>query len=451
MALDINISSYVSGGYTNPILWRLYETGSGVLVDEHTEAGPHGRSYQFSFVNNIIDIVYTIKMYEVIATVPNFIKGMDITVSTTTINIDTDIELIVDGGESYDPVNGATSVTVPDTIGKSCKLVQRGFGKFRETRSPEYTHDTVTGEFVLLGGVTFNADDTYFIEIAPVFVINPPGTVQPTSYFKSVTLITANTTLSTLDFGKLFICDGANPVLTLQLPAISTMIEKVPMWIESVGTNNINVVIKCATGETISAIGTTSNTFILGKGERCQIIKLGSTLYGFTDCTDIKRVGQFDWGYISGPNRLWADGSEYNVADYPRLKKAMDTSQVGTVLDYTTWATTQTIDGVAVAINKGKFALKGDGLKFKVPDLRNLSIRALNGTGTDTERRSQGPGGYQYNDVQPHKHGSGIYKIGTAGHFSYGSGGGWILGTTDNSGGLETRPSNIGLIPLIII
>jgi len=449
MALMINISSYVSGGYVNPIKWKLYQTVNGVLVDTHTEAGPHGQEYNFTFADNIIDIVYTVKMYEVILGVDNLIKSHDVTATTSTMSDEGDIELIVDGVESYDPADGDTSVVVPDTIGKDCYLVQRGFGQLRELRASECDFDTATGTFTLNGGISFTSGDTYFVKIRQKFIINPPGTDTATTLYKDVVLITGNYTVDILDFGKMLLINGSSAVVTLQLPAIADIVEKVPLHIESIGITNKNVIIKAATSEDITGIGDESNTFILGKGERAQIMKLGSVLFGLTDSTDIKKAGQLEWGYYAGLNRLIANGTEYNTADYPRLKKAMDTMATGVVVDYATWALTATVGSITYYKNKGKFALSTDGTKFKVPDLSNMFIRAFGSAGT---KLSTGTGGMQAQDVQPHDHGTNIANTNNGTGFSFGGGGTPAkIGRTTNSTGEETRPTNIGLLPLIII
>lgn len=443
MALSIKIASYISGGYVNPVIWRLYEVGSGALVDEHQEMGPHGVVYNFSFNTNIRDIVYRISLFEQPGGtgIGVLIKAHEVTPTTSTIVFDADIETIVDGGEPEDPVSGeSTSPIITELIGKDYYVVQRGVGQRRVERVPEIIIN-VDGSYTLANfGETFNAEDTWIIKIRPTFVINPLGSQAGPNY-KDVVLITVDTTLTNLDLGKLLIVDGSLPILTLQLPVIADLSEKITLSIKAIGTNNINVVIKAAIGETISATGTTSNTFILSRGTEAQLIKLGSILYGSTDDTDVKRRGQIEWGYSVGLNRLWADRSEYLVADYPGLKKAMDDMQVGTIATYAQATSTD---------YNGYYAISLDGLSFKVPDLRNMFIRALNGTGTDTERVTQGPGGYQEMDLQAHAH---EYVKTVAGN-SYGDDStdqadSTVL--TGSTGGLETRPKNIGLIPLIII
>lgn len=472
MALKISISSYVSGGYTNPVIYRLYETGTGVFVDDHQELGPHGQVYNFSWVNNIKDIVYTVKMYEQPGGTGTgtLIKSEDITVSTSTVTFDADIETIVDGGQPEDPTSGTSvSPVVAALVGKDYYVVQRGVGQRRVTRAPEITIDP-TGFYTLLNDETFNPSDTFIIKIRPQFVINPAGSAGGNTY-SNITNITGDTTISSTDFGKLLVIDGNVPVVTIQLPAIASLIEKVPLFVESVGTSHHYVVFKAAIGETITATGTTSNTFILGRATGARIIKVGSTIYGFTDDVDIKKRGQMEWGYYVGVNRLAADGTEYVTADYPGLKKAMDAMPAGEVVNYTTWnlsqsipylfgdnatADDQVLENKTVFPNKGFYSLSDDGTHFRVPDLRNKFIRALkfvDGT-SDTERLTQMAGGYQVDQFKKHTHLVGRHDT------SRGPGG---SGTevydfrdvenhlTSGTGLTETRGENNGQIPLIIL
>ena len=472
MALKIGISSYVSGGYVVPVIWRLYETGTGTLIDEHQEIGPHGVVYNFDFVTNIRDIVYTVKMYEQTGGtgVGTLIKAEDVTVTTSTITSDSDIETVVDNGGEYDPVSGTSiSIPIPALVGKDFYVVQRSIGQRRVDVIPEIEINE-DGSYSLLGGETFNSEDTWIIKIRAQFVINPPGS-QGLGCYKDIILKTANYTVTSADFGKLIIVDANVTVVTLQLPAIVDIIGKLSLWIRSIGTNHVNLVLKAATGETITATGTTSNTFILGRATDAEIVNLDGILYGFTDDADIRKVGQFEWGYYNSLNRLIADGTEYNVADYPRLKKAMDAMPTGEVVSYTQWNSSQTVDYVfydtqdgddevygtkTVYPYKGFFALSDDGTKFRVPDLRNRFIRSLrdtSGTITDTERVTQLAGGYQIDQFKKHPHNvntsegqEGVGKFTTGNNASEPD-----QVFTKMSGGNETRGENIGMFPLIII
>lgn len=472
MALMVSISAYVSGGFVNPVIWRLYESESGALVDEHQEMGPHGRDYNFSFTSNIRDIVYLLKFYEQPGGtgVGTLVRSWNVTVTTSTITSDSDIETVVDNGGDYDPVSGtSTSIPIPSLIGKDFYVVQRSIGQRRVDVIPEITINS-DGSYSLLSGETFNAEDTWIIKIRAQYVINPPGS-QGIGGYKDVVLITDNYTILTSDFGKLLIVDANIMVVTLQLPPVSDIIPKLPIWIRSIGMNHINLTIKAATGEVITATGTTSNTFILGRATDAEVINLGGVLYGFTDDADIRKVGQFEWGYYVGLNRLKADGAEYNVSDYPRLKKAIDAMPVGEVVTYSQWGSSQTVDYIleddqignnqvvgtkVVYPYKGYFALSNDGTKFKVPDLRDRFIRGLSNTTDSTpdpSRVTQLAGGYQVDSFTKHSHNVDT-SIGDegVGKFTTGSGASEpAVVYTKSTGGSETRSENIGMFPLIII
>lgn len=462
MALAIHLSTYVAG-YPNPVRWDLHETLSGALVDSHTEAGPHDQVYNFSFVDNIRDIVYTVKFYDVPppAVLGNLIKGHDVTPTTSHITDAEYLELIVDGGEPEDPTSGTSTVTIPALIGKRIKLIQRGIGPYRELRDAEYTFDDTTGEIDLLGA-EFNSEDTWFVKILSEYVVNPPGSSNGSQY-RDVVLIDADTTLSSTDAGKKFIVDGLGSVVTITFPAIGDNVAKIPFFFESIGTIHNNVVLKADTGETILAQAVAHNTFILGKGEQAELIILDGVFYGFTDSNDIKKVGSLDWVYALGLNQKWANGTEYNVADYPRVKKAMDAGKCGTVVSYATWVATALVNGIATQINKGFWALSDDQTKFLVPDWRNKYVRALRFSDitSDDQRYSQGPGGYQHDEIRAHNHTIATTNGAASGSANADPVRGSISGTVNTRGGEgagktigeyggdETRVIGYGLIPAL--
>lgn len=86
-----------------------------------------------------------------------------------------DMELVVDGGNTGDPIANATSVVIPSLKGKRYNVVQRAFGELRNERDIEVQEDPVNGGFALLGGLKFNNGDTYFIKIRPSVVNDVAG------------------------------------------------------------------------------------------------------------------------------------------------------------------------------------------------------------------------------------------------------------------------------------
>lgn len=89
-----------------------------------------------------------------------------------------DIELIVNGGTSIDPLDGTDSVVIPSLIGRvDYYVVQRGFGKLRQDREVEIQKDAVNGGFSLLQGYQFKEYDTYVIRFRPRIVNTVEGLI----------------------------------------------------------------------------------------------------------------------------------------------------------------------------------------------------------------------------------------------------------------------------------
>jgi hypothetical protein len=81
-----------------------------------------------------------------------------------------DIEIIVGGGEDYDPADDDNSVLIPELIGKDYEVCQRVTGQLRRMRDVEIVQDTVNGGFILANGFKFSQGDTYFIKIRPMYL-----------------------------------------------------------------------------------------------------------------------------------------------------------------------------------------------------------------------------------------------------------------------------------------
>ncbi len=86
-----------------------------------------------------------------------------------------DIELVVDRGNTGDPVSGTTSVIIPSLKGQNYQVVQRVLGPLRKETPLEVVDDSVNGGFGLNSPLKFNTGDSYFIRIRPKFVSSTTG------------------------------------------------------------------------------------------------------------------------------------------------------------------------------------------------------------------------------------------------------------------------------------
>jgi hypothetical protein len=91
------------------------------------------------------------------------------------LSFEDDIELIVDGGRTDDPVAGQASVIISRLKGRDYDIYQRGFGQLRKERSVEFIKDETNGGFALTGGRKFATSDTYIIKIRPSYVSAEAG------------------------------------------------------------------------------------------------------------------------------------------------------------------------------------------------------------------------------------------------------------------------------------
>lgn len=81
-----------------------------------------------------------------------------------------DIELIVGGGEIYDPVHNSTSIIIPELKFTTFEVHQRLMGKLRTIRNVEMIPDNINGGFSLVGQ-HFSSGDTFIVKRRPRLLI----------------------------------------------------------------------------------------------------------------------------------------------------------------------------------------------------------------------------------------------------------------------------------------
>lgn len=131
-----------------------------------------------------------------------------------------------------------------------------------------------------------------------------------------------------------------------------------------------------------------------------------------------------------------AFGGEFNRADYPKLWAWIE-AYPEFLLSEAYWQIKNNTDGMCA------YYSSGDGVNtFRVPNLNEAFFRASN----------RGVGTYQADEFKEHTH---SYEMGNRSS-QYDSNNmedgnkGTILATTGSTGGSETRPENIALLPLIV-
>jgi hypothetical protein len=433
--------------------------------------------YVISNINPVVHIVEFWRSSDGGTTLDELLRSWSIDASRTSNNpVVAQFDYVVGRGTTEgtigegdywaDPANNDTQIVDERLNGyakSEIRFEQRGGIKYREDE-----YDLVAGGGVeLLGGFTFGEDgQTYSVTIYKT-IEGSTTTVTQSSDYNDVVLVTANDDFDNTFYKKLIVANKAGSgLLTITFPDL-LLITNTKVKFQTHQGNQDFLVLQLDAGDTIKFLGQSVNKIVLGKGEEIEIMFKDNVGYVMHYEGDARRVGQRILDDVQRLNTLKADGTEYNLADYPRVADYLNSLPVAQVKSYVDWASSTNANYVVdqdgsvqyqktIYPHKGFFAKDAVNGKFKVPDMRNMFVRALKALdsvdASDTERTTNKPGAYQIDAFRKHNHeAGGLWNENHTGKFA--SGGNFNEGEFDvqEAGGTETRGENIGLIPLIVV
>ena len=260
-----------------------------------------------------------------------------------------------------------------------------------------------------------------------------------------LTIVNANKSLSTEECARKIVyvdANSASVAITLPTPDIAQANFRVVIFTGRVLGPQVTVNIP----DQVTTQGVTKTSLFMGMDERLELIWTGTTWFMVNYNGNFYEVGTPVFDYKTRLNTVIADGQLLTRADYPRLWEFVQTLGAS-LIDDLTWNNT--------AGRKGFFSTGTNSSNFRVPDLRSMFIRGLDlGAGISLARipNPVTPGGYEADEFKQHTH---TFDGHNPNNSVGGSGDGnhWKVGAPQtnvgNAGGSETRPKNIGLIPLI--
>lgn len=378
----------------------------------HVISGPFPGAFNFT-LTGLSAIVYNFVLWDTSTTTPGTGTARNpfsLQPTLQTLQVRTDLYLTADASPGL--LSGNPTYTDPTSslAGWPYSLEEIGYGTLQVAAGNDYTVDSTTGNWTLINGSTPNPGQKYVVHFLPI-VSNQPISVTAPSIVSSYRLITANTTLTSADMGKLIALQGAGPGLIVTLPSISSVSDNQSIFFNSSGGNHINAVIQAAGSDHFQWLQfsnqvTPQTQMILGQSEQMLLIKAAGIWNVVQVSETVKMVGEIVWNYSKQPiNTIQAAGQLLLRASYPRLYNYFLSLESSTVTSEALWPATLSADGATYKKNNQLWT-PGDGsTNFRIP---LLSTTNVGGTGflriIDGTVRT--PGSFQL-DAQPdHQHDS---------------------------------------------
>lgn len=424
---------------------KFYRSVGGVALDEEilTLAG-----------NAATGSVYPITKYEYVVN-----RGYDNTAPDPT------------GSEVWaDPIADDIGIRDERLLNQIYWVEERGTGTLRTDEITDRSDDGGGFDFeasLVIDGKVMNDGATYIVTV--VEKVDQESASSGGSDFNDIVEMTADMDYDPVTHtGKTIVVNAAANIVTLTIPNLS-LVPDSKFRLTTHGGNQSFAGIQFDTGDTAEWRKSDLNIIWLGSGEEIECVFKNNTPYLFGAGVE-RRVGQRVWGDIlTELNAVLRDGEQYDQVDLPRLMQWIDEFGIATVAEGTgsgQWGFSQVVDGETIYPNKGKFARDDVGGTIRVPDDRDRAMIALKNTdgSSDSERVSQGAGGFQQNKFKQHYHESGT-ETHTPSEFRRGAvhpirawPGSAITtnfqASTDDAkvgGGVKTRMDNTGMLPLLIV
>lgn len=296
-----------------------------------------------------------------------------------------------------DPVSGQNQLRDERLLNKDYWVVERGTSLLLTS---EYTDRSDEG-----GGFDFTADGKNFEDGGVYFVIvknrvdvlsTGPGSggsdyndivPMPGDLTFDQATMTSKTIVSTYA--------GSNKVIILSIPNLS-ILSDTKFRIQAHGGTQRYIAVQLDVGDSVMVRGASLNVFYVAIGELVEVVVKNNVMHIISPMTGYEKLGQRIWGEIVDSVTLRRDGVQYQQDDVPRLMQFV--SLLTNTVTEAQWATSA-LDpktGETIYPWKGFFAVDNLAGTIRVPDDRGKTIRALKTDTGDSDRHTQGAGGYQH-------------------------------------------------------
>lgn len=403
-------------GETGFVILKAYKTSNlSVAIPEMTEVYPAPHSETTYLKTELDPVMYVVKAYRSADGVSEDqeINSLACDASISAVHILETFYYMVGRGQSEsdddgiiwtDPVEGEKQIIDKRLDGKKFTVEERATGKLLPQSEIGAEWETIPG-----GGFKFTDPEKQFWDggvyaVTVEYRSNIVTTDEAAA--AGVKIITEDTNFISDDYGKTIFAQGPNvAVIKYNIPSFNSIPDG-----ELKFSNNISgqryIVVQLASGNNVQLRGKSLNRICLGYGDTMTLIKVGAAAYITQEPISYGRLGVQEFAYSIGETQYQLDGSEHNLADFPRVEDYINSLPGSLVTSFATWNLAETIapqfnDGVERIVykHKGLWAVNGD--RFKFPDLRGQTVRGFNaGSGWVPNNI----GGFQYGRTARHLH-----------------------------------------------
>lgn len=444
----------------NFFVFALYDaTAPAVLLESIQPPKPYGDPLQISFTYNCLNgHIYIIKLWESPDDTPtgvvrnSFSQSVNSNQASVLIKMDEYLEVDV----TADLTNTTTAYVNTDWAGWEYSIERVGQGTmipdFTDNTNPNYHQDLAGGITLITTDDSFQPHEKFVARFIPQ-VISVPADGAPSAIFSTGRVITANETLTLADMGQALLIQSATNKITITLPALVGVANFAFMYFYSCGGSHINAVFQLPGSDKFLYNGADRSQLILGQSESLRVYKAFGKWNVDSDCPGIRMVGELVYNYALTPiNSMPCNGTLISRTVYPRLWAWVQQLESGTVVTDIAWTSTfATVDAIDYYIKKGCFSTGDGSTTFRLPLIDSYFLRPVDGA-------TRIPSTFEIQSIQAHTHpirrGDAYTGDGFEGDLIVGGGQGGNRQTspdTDSTGGVETRPSNIGTYILIRI
>lgn len=354
----------------------------------------------------------------------------------------------VGGANSYDPVNDSDEIIDPYLEGKTKKLVYKeGFRPLE----PVTEWQDIAGGGIKLLGYSFASGEKMAVELD--FLVNQV-TNETVGFFDGVATIVNNTTLDSSYLNKRCKIEAVSSRIIITLDILGNVPSNKFLYFTTHAGSQIQAKFVTQNSESVFFMGQALEEITLGYGEALWLIKSGTSYDVVNDVRGMQEVGDdLDLRNIR-PNTLPLDGRLIDGDDYPRLYWWVNTKLPAFARLALPDATVISGSFVHPVGQEGLYVTSLTTKQMRLPNLRNRFKRALKSFtvfNSDSERGYDYPGGGQEDMNKAHTHT--FNPLDKQGQSDNANDRNVMLPdttgrnlTTGSSGGIESRPKNIGII-----